>query len=254
MRRFQDRVAIVTGAAQGIGRGIAERLSHEGAQVVVADIDRQRGQQTADTLAEGGERSLFVYTDVTDETAVADLVNETLRIFGRVDILVNNAGGAPRRAFTDLSIADWRGLLDLNLTSIFLCCQQALPHLRKNTGASIVNIASLHAYLTVQGLSAYAAAKGGVVALTRSMALEFAPAVRVNAIAPGVIETEAWFKSVEDVEAARQHRLKFHPLGRLGQPADIAAGVAFLAGEDAAFITGVTLSVDGGLTTQLYRE
>lgn len=253
MRRFNGRVAIVTGAAQGIGQGIAERLSSEGAQVVIADIDRERGQQTAAALAETGERAVFIHADVTNEDDVARLVSETIPTFGRIDILVNNAGASPRRPFTSLSLAEWRALIDLNLTSMFLCAQSVLPHL-VHPGASIVNIASLHAFLTVPGLSAYAAAKGGVVALTRSMAIEFAPVVRVNAVAPGVIETEAWFSAVEDVEAARQHRLPFHPLMRLGQPADIAAAVAFLASEDAAFITGITLAVDGGLTTQLYRE
>ena len=254
MKRFEDKVAIITGAAQGIGKGVAERLSAEGAAVVVADIDVERGRQTAEALTNTGGRALFIHTDVTDEAAVGHLIEETADQFGRIDILVNNAGASPRRPLAELSLVDWRGLIDLNLTSMFLCARSTLPYLRKSAGASIVNIASLHAFLTVPGLSAYAAAKGGVVALTRSMAIEFAPDVRVNAIAPGVIETEAWFNAVEDVEAARQHRLKFHPVGRLGRPEDIAAAVAFLASEDAAFITGVTLPVDGGLTTQLYRE
>jgi NAD(P)-dependent dehydrogenase (short-subunit alcohol dehydrogenase family) len=254
MRRFEGKVAIVTGGAQGIGKGIARRLSQEGAAVAIADIDVKRGRQTADDIIQAGGRAAFLQANVTSENDVINLIDGVADHFGRLDILVNNAGASPRRPFTELSLADWRGLVDLNLTSMFLCAQAALPYLRQSRGASIVNIASLHAFLTVPGLSAYAAAKGGVVALTRSMAIEFAPEVRVNAVAPGVIETEAWFNSVEDVEAARQHRLQFHPLGRLGQPDDIAAAVAFLASEDAAFITGVTLPVDGGLTTQLYRE
>lgn len=254
MRRFEGKVAIVTGGAQGIGKGIARRLAQEGAAVAIADIDVKRGRQTADELIDSGARAFFLKADVTRESDVTSLIDGVTAHFGRLDLFVNNAGASPRRPLTELSLADWRGLIDLNLTSMFLCARAALPYLRQAGGASIVNIASLHAFLTVPGLSAYAAAKGGVVALTRSMAIEFAPDVRVNAVAPGVIETEAWFSAVEDVEAARQHRLQFHPVGRLGQPEDIAAAVAFLASEDAAFITGVTLPVDGGLTTQLYRE
>jgi NAD(P)-dependent dehydrogenase (short-subunit alcohol dehydrogenase family) len=254
MSRFAGKTAIVTGAAQGIGKGIAERLAREGAAVVIADIYAERGVRTAELITTNGGQAHFVHADVTDETAVAAMVGEAVKRFGRLDILVNNAGASPRRPFTALSLADWHSLIDLNLTSMFLCVQHALPHLKQSSGACIVNIASLHAFQTVPGLAAYAAAKGGVVALTRSMAIEFAPNVRVNAVAPGVIETEAWFNVVDDVEAARQHRLRFHLVSRLGQPEDIAAAVAFLASEDAAFITGVTLPVDGGLTTQLYRE
>lgn len=254
MKRFEGKVAIVTGGAQGIGRGIARRLAAEGASVVIADIDVTRGQQTAAEIAGDGGSAVFIEANVTHEQDVNRLVAGAVDRFGRLDLLVNNAGASPRRPFVDLTLSDWRALIDLNLSSMFLCAKAALPHLRQNQGASVVNIASLHAFLTVPGLSAYAAAKGGVVALTRSMAIEFAPEVRVNAVAPGVIETEAWFSAVQDVEAARQHRLKFHPVGRLGQPEDIAAAVTFLASEDASFITGVTLPVDGGLTTQLYRE
>lgn len=254
MRRFEGKTAIVTGGAQGIGKGIARRLSQEGAAVIIADIDAARGRQTADELVRGGGNAVFLQANVTLETDVSRLIDGVTERFGRLDILINNAGASPRRPFEALSLADWRSLIDLNLTSMFLCAKSALPSLRQSQGASIVNIASLHAFLTVPGLSAYAAAKGGVVALTRSMAVEFAPDVRVNAVAPGVIETEAWFSVVDDVEAARRHRLPFHPVGRLGQPEDIAGAAAFLASADAGFITGVTLPVDGGLTAQLYRE
>ena len=254
MKRFEGKTAVVTGGAQGIGKGIAQRLSSEGASVVIADIDAERGRQTATEIIGNGASAVFLQTDVTLETDVINLMEGTVNHFGRLDILVNNAGASPRRRLEELSLADWHGLIDLNLTSMFLCAKAALPYLRQAHGASIINIASLHAYLTVPGLSAYAAAKGGVVALTRSMAIEFAPDVRVNAIAPGVIETEAWFSAVEDIDAARQHRLKFHPVGRLGKPEDTAGAAAFLASDDASYITGVTLPVDGGLTAQLYRE
>lgn len=251
--RFTGRTAIVTGAAYGIGRGIARRLAREGCRVMAADIDETRAISAADEINQDGGAARAVYCDVTSPDSVAQMVEATIAAYGGLDYLVNNAGGSPRLAFDDVTPDDWARMIDLNLTSQFLCVRATLPYLRRSSAAAVVNIGSLHAWVTVKGLTAYAAAKGGVVALTTSLALELGPAVRVNAVAPGVIETEAWFAAVEDVEAARRQRLPFHPLGRLGQPEDVAAAVAFLLSDDAAFISGVTLPVDGGLTTHLYR-
>lgn len=251
--RFAGRTAIVTGAAYGIGRGIARRLAREGCRVIAADINEAGAIAAADDINQDGGAARAVTCDVTSPESVARMIDTAITTYGELDYLVNNAGGSPRQAFDEVTPEDWAKMLDLNLTSQFLCVRAALPHLRRSDAAAVVNIGSLHAWVTVRGLTAYAAAKGGVVALTTSLALELGPAVRVNAVAPGVIETEAWFAAVDDVEAARQQRLPFHPLGRLGQPEDIAAAVAFLLSADAAFITGVTLPVDGGLTTHLYR-
>ncbi len=252
--RLQDRTAVVTGAANGIGRAIAGRLAREGCRVALADVDAAQGEAAVAEITEAGGTAAFIQTDVTDETAVSHLIDETVRRFGTLDILVNDAGATPKKAVDDLTAAEWQAILNLNLTSMFLCAQKAHPHLARSGSGAIINIASLHAFLTVPLMSAYAASKGGVVAFTRSLAIEYAPSIRVNAIAPGVIETETWRRSVPDFEAARQHRLKFHLLGRLGQPEDIAAATAFLASDDASFITGITLVVDGGITTQLYRD
>jgi len=249
-----DRAALVTGASSGIGRHIALRFARNGLAVALADIDAAAGHAVADEIQAAGGRALFVETDVRDETAVAHAVQATVAAFGRLDALINVAGGTSRRALLDTDPASWHAVLDLNLTSVFLVSRAAQPHLAATGRGAIVNLASLHAYATVPGLSAYAAAKGGLVALTRSLALEFAPAVRVNAIAPGLIETPAWRASVDDVATARRQRLPFHPLGRLGQPDEIAGVAAFLIGDDASFVTGITIAVDGGLSAQLYRE
>jgi NAD(P)-dependent dehydrogenase (short-subunit alcohol dehydrogenase family) len=248
------KVALITGAAQGIGQHIAQRFAHEGATVLIADVNNQAGEETAEGIrAEGGDAS-FHPVDVTSEQQVAHVFTRILQQHGKLDTLVNNAGATPNIRVQEMSKQQWQASLDLNLTSMFLCAQKAHPLLTKSPSAAIINITSLHAYATVPGLAAYAAAKAGVVAFTRSLALEFAPNIRVNAVAPGLIETETWRQSVRDVNQARQHRLAFHPLGRLGHPEDISAAVAFLASPDASFITGITLPVDGGLTAQLYRE
>ena len=248
------RAALVTGASSGIGRHIALRFARDGLAVALADIDVAAGRASADAIRAAGGTALFVETDVRDEAAIAHAVHSAVAAFGRLDVVVNDAGGAPRRALLATDLAGWRAVLDLNLTSMFLVSRAAYPHLAAAGRGAIVNLASLHAYATVPGLGAYAAAKAGVVALTRSLALEFAPEVRVNAIAPGLIETPAWQASVGDVEVARTQRLPYHPLGRLGQPDEVAGVAAFLIGDDAAFVTGVTVAVDGGLSAQLYRE
>lgn len=251
--RFAGKVIVVTGAGTGIGLGIARRLAAEGGAVVIAELNAESGTAAAAQINAQGGQARFVQTDVTDEASVTAMTAAAVDWYGRLDVLVNNAGASPRKRLADMTTRDWHAILDLNLTGQYLCAQHAIPHLRAQSGANIVNIASLHAYATVPGLAAYAAAKGGVVALTGSMAIEYAP-VRVNGVAPGVIETEAWFAAVGDVEAARRQRLGFHPVGRLGTVEDIAAAVSFLACDEAAFITGQTLRVDGGLLTILYRD
>jgi NAD(P)-dependent dehydrogenase (short-subunit alcohol dehydrogenase family) len=253
---FAGRVALVTGAGAGIGLAIAQRLARAGASVTIAEINAETGQKAAESIAKacGQEaRVFFQPTDVRQPEEAAAAVAATMRQFGRLDILVNNAGGSPRKPFLDISDADWHNVLELNLNSIFHLAQYAQPHLAASRHGTIINIASMHAMMTVKGLSAYAAAKGGVIALTRSLALEFAPDIRVNAVVPGLIETEGWLAAVNSSEAVKQERATFHPLGRIGKPEDIASAVAFLASEDAVFITGITLPVDGGLTAQLYR-
>jgi NAD(P)-dependent dehydrogenase (short-subunit alcohol dehydrogenase family) len=247
------RSAVITGAAHGIGRGIAVRFAAEGVRVVIADIDTEAGTQVAEDITSGGGSAVFCKTDVTLETDIANLIKQTVEQFGGLDILVNNAGITPRKPFEQADSAYWQHTLALNLTSMFLAARYARPHLENSTHASIVNIASLHAFTTVKGLSTYAASKGGVISLTRGLALELAPSVRVNAIIPGLIETERVRVAMEQT-AEHARRLSVHPLGRIGSPEDIAAAAVFLVSDQAAFITGVALPVDGGLSIQLWRD
>lgn len=247
-RRLEGRAAVVTGAAQGIGRGIAARLAQEGARVLVADVDEALGRQTA---AEIG--AVFCKTDVTIEADIVAMIAMAVEQFGGLDILVNNAGITPRKAFEEADAAYWHHTVDLNLTSMFLTANHAQAHLQRSAHGNIINLASLHAFMTVKGVSTYAATKGGVLSLTRGLALELAPKVRVNAIIPGLIETER-VKVALDNAQDRDKRLAVHPLGRIGRPDDIAAAVVFLVGDDAGFITGAALPVDGGLSAQLWRE
>lgn len=246
------RVAVVTGAAAGIGRAIAGAFAADGDHVVLVDIDADTGDQARRSLAADGLSVAFAACDVTNEGAVRTLFDSLEEQHGGLDVLVNNAGGGPRSPFRSMSLGAWRGSIELNLTSVFLCTQGALPLLERRPGASVINLASLHAFKTVPGMAAYAAAKGGVVGLTQSLALELAPTVRVNAIAPGLIETEGWRASVGDVAAARAARLPHHPLARLGVPDDVAACARFLRSDAASFLTGVTVPVAGGLGLQLY--
>lgn len=251
-QRLQNKVAVVTGGGTGIGFAIARRLFNEGARVAIVEINpdlRQRlhaefPDQQAVQILDG---------DVTKPADLQRAVDEAVSHFGSLDIWINNVGAALRKPVADYAEGDWQAMLDLNLTSVFDACRIAHPALDARSGA-IVNIASMHALFTVRGVSAYAAAKGGVVALTRALALEFSPSVRVNAVLPGLIETESWLDAINHSETVRAQRKAIHPLGRIGRPEDIAGAVAFLASADAAFITGAAIPVDGGLTIQLYRE
>lgn len=241
--RFADRVVVVTGAAHGIGRAVAERLAAEGARLVVGDLDQAVAAEVAVGLAPA--EAIAVECDLHSTDSVTELFRQAVAAYGQVDVLVNVAGGTiPMPAFDEISDDDWQQVLDLNLTGTMRCIRAALPQLRKRpTGASIVSISSVNG-LAAFGDEPYSSSKAALTMLTRNLAVELGPAgIRVNAVAPGTIRTRVW-----DGQPGGADRLRpLYPLGRVGEPADIAAAVAFLASDDAAWITGVTLPVDGGV-------
>lgn len=242
MKRFEGRVAIVTGGRHGIGAAITDRLRGDGARVAV--LDREPGPRAR------ARRDLqYLQCDVSDESQVRDAVRGVVRWGGRLDVLVNNAGLAdPHAAPADaLALESWRRVLDVNLTGPFLLSKHAVPHLRRRKG-TIINIASTRAWMSEPNTLAYAASKGGLVALTHALALSLGPKIRVNGVAPGWIATKG-YGSLRKIDHAQ------HPVGRVGKPEDVAGLVAWLASDESGFMTGQTLIVDGGMTRKMiYAE
>ena len=250
--RFANKVAVVTGGTSGIGLATSRRLHAEGACVVMAARRSDVGGAAAASFA--SDRAVFQATDVTDRAQLDSLFASAVRRFGRLDVVVNNAGAAGYGAIDGLKSRHWQRLIDINLTALFESCQSALPHLRTTiasgaaSGAAIVNVTSLTAVAGEPGMAAYAAAKAGALNFTRSLALELAREhIRVNAVSPGAIDTPLSAATTGDARIAAA----FHeaiPIGRFGRPEEIAAAIAFLAADEASFIIGANLLVDGGVT------
>jgi NAD(P)-dependent dehydrogenase (short-subunit alcohol dehydrogenase family) len=251
MGRLEGKVAVVTGAADGIGHAIAEGFAREGAHVFLSDINDKRGRAFAKALRDAGHAADYVHCDVAEEKDIANLIKTAVKKGGRLDVLVNNAaiaiGGMPVYEMTD---EQWHRLIAVNLTSVFRGCKYALPHMIKQRRGSIINLASAQGHVGLDGWTAYAGAKGAVMAMTRQMAVEFGPHnVRVNSISPGTINTPMNEKVVADLggQVARAW-VKMHPIGRIGEPAEVAEAAIYLASDAAGFTTGIDLRVDGGLT------
>ncbi|MBD3921625.1 SDR family oxidoreductase [Paenibacillus sp. PR3] len=246
--RFTNKVAIVTGGASGIGEETTRLFAAEGAKVVIADFS-ERGETVAQELRDSGYQALFVRTDVTKESDVQALVQATVEKFGKIDILFANAGIANDAPGHELTIDKWQRTVDINLTGVFLCDKYVIDQmLKQGTGGAIVNCGSIHSHVGKSGVTAYAAAKGGVKLLTQSLGIDYAKeGIRVNAICPGYIDTPL---IAGRNEAITQHLVGLHPMGRLGRPEEVAKAVLFLASDDASFITGANLLVDGGYTAQ----
>jgi len=255
--RFSGKVAIVTGGASGIGRAAALAFAREGASVAIADIDRARGEDALrEAIARGGQ-AIFVEADVSTDAGAARIIDQTVASFGGVDVLHNNAAVVVYGTVPDTSEQEWDRVLGINLKGAYLCSKRVIPELVKRGGGAIVNTASVQAFASQRLVAAYAASKAGVVALTRTMALDHASqGIRVNCVCPGSIDTPmvrraAETFSMDDPEAAIRDWAEAHPVGRIGEPAEVAAAVLFLASADASFVTGATLTVDGGLLAQL---
>ena len=242
--RVAGKAAIVTGAASGIGRATAQVLAREGAAVCIADVDADGGRQVADEIAAKGGEAIFVRTDVGARADVIAMFERTEEAFGRVDIVHNNAIWFRHGTATELDERDWDGTLNIGLKAIFLAAKYGIPIMRKTGGGTIINTGSVHSLVSFATCTAYDAAKAGVLGLTRTLAIDYGPDIRVCAVLPGAILTPLWDGAPEE---DRRHFAQMVPAKRLGTGEDVANAVLFLASDEASFITGTALTVDGGL-------
>jgi NAD(P)-dependent dehydrogenase (short-subunit alcohol dehydrogenase family) len=247
MNALASKVAIVTGGASGIGEAAVKAFTDEGAKVVIADIDVARGLAAEQTFKAGGADVIFVKTDISSEDEVRNLVDRTVDTYGRLDILFNNAGiGSPGLGH-ETTLQDWRKVIGVNLDGVFLMAKHSIIQMKKNGGGSIVNTSSIMGHVATAGALSYNASKHAVIGLTKTLCLEYAADnIRVNAVCPGYILTP-----MGEADLAEDPSIPaLHPIGRLGRPDEVAKAVVFLASDDASFITGASLLVDGGYTAQ----
>lgn len=256
MGRVQGKVALITGAAKGIGREAALLLAREGARVAVTDVDEAEGRKVAEAIAAAGGEALFLTQDVADEAQWQAVIAAVVARFGALNILVNNAGVALSGSVEETSLEDWRWLMSINLDAVFLGTKHAILAMKETGGGSIVNLSSIEGIIGDPNLAAYNASKGGVRIFTKSAALHCAKAgykIRVNSVHPGYIWTpmvEGFLNETEDPAAGKEGLVSLHPIGRLGVASDIANGILYLASDESSFMTGSELVIDGGYTAQ----
>ena len=253
-RKLDGKVAMITGGGSGLGRAIAQLFSKEGAHVVVVDVDRNGGETTVKMLKEVGGNALFAEADVSKSSEVEEVVRVAVRRYGKIDVLVNNAGIFLGGSVVEASEEAWDKVIGVNLKGVFLCSKYVLPEMFRAGGGVIVNIASVLGLVGSEGEAAYCASKGGVVALTKAMALDFARRnIRVNCVCPGSILTpllETFFVNTGDYEGALARNSAKIPIGRVAKPEEIASLALYLASDESSYVTGSVFPVDGGWTAR----
>jgi NAD(P)-dependent dehydrogenase (short-subunit alcohol dehydrogenase family) len=252
--RLAGKVAIITGAGAGIGRATALLFAKEGAKVVVADRDSERGAETVSIIREDGGEATFIQVDVSQAADAERMARATVETYGKLDILVNNAGIYTQGSVVEMTEEDWDRILDVNLRGVFLCSKYCIPEMIKGGGGSVVNIGSEAGIVGIQNQVAYNVSKSGVIALTKSTGLDFAAHnVRVNCLCPGRTLTplvEKVIAEAQDPESTQRALEEDRPLKRMGRPEEIAAGILYLASDESLYATGSILSIDGGYTAQ----
>jgi len=241
---YEDRVVIVTGGAQGIGKAIAQAFASEGAKVVIADIDEDAGKKNVMLIKDMKKgQAIFVKTDVSSEGDIENLINKATEQYGKIDILINNAGIGHTESIYTIKSDDFDRVIATNLRSTFLCSKYAALEMKKHGQGVIINIASTRAFMSEPNTEAYAASKGGIIAITHSLAISLGhDQIRVNAISPGWIDTVPHHSQADKEQ---------HPVGRVGNPNDIAEACLYLASDKAGFITGQNITIDGGMTKKM---
>ena len=256
--RLKDKVAIVTGASSGIGASIADVFAKQGAKVVCAGLRETEGKAVAESIMQQGGQAIFLQCDVSKENEVNAMVRKVLDQFGRIDTLVNNAGVNFVKPFEELTTDDWDRVIGVDLRGTFLCTKACIEQFLKQASGSVVNIASVHTKACLPGAAPYDAAKWGVVGMTKALAVEYASrGIRFNCLSPGLIDTQLWTEikeSAEDLPACLSHWEANIPMGRPGMTREIASAAVFLASDDASYITGANLMIDGGMSSQLVSK